>query len=93
MCVCEREGMYVKVCVCVAWYVVGHPLMMQWVVGSIRHCGPIELFLVPAGGKCCLVCGVVYVNDPLLLIKKKIAHISEWSFAILLSYMTLYSNK
>ena len=22
--------------------------MMRWVVGSILHCGPIELFLVPA---------------------------------------------
>ena len=29
-------------------FVVEHPLEVQWVVGSILHGGPIELFLVPA---------------------------------------------
>ena len=28
--------------------VVEHLLMVKWVVGSILHGGPIELFLVPA---------------------------------------------
>ena len=27
---------------------IEHPLIVQWVVGSIPHGGPIELFLVPA---------------------------------------------
>ena len=29
-------------------FVVEHPLEVHWVVGSILHGGPIELFLVPA---------------------------------------------
>ena len=27
---------------------LGHPLMVRWVIGSIPHGGPIELFLIPA---------------------------------------------
>ena len=29
----------------VAW--VKHPLLVPWVIGSIPHGGPIELFLIP----------------------------------------------
>ena len=44
-------------------YVVERPLMERLVVGSIRHGGPIELFLVP-------VYGIVHLKEPLLLIEK-----------------------
>ena len=53
--------------------------MVGWVVGSILHGGPIELFLVPASapglvykgrGMCYPVCGMVLIKDPLMLIKK-----------------------
>ena len=53
--------------------------MVRWVVGSILHGGPIELFLVPASdpqlvykcrGMCLPVCGMVHIKEPLLLIGK-----------------------
>ena len=53
--------------------------MVRWVVGSILHGGPIELFLVPASahdwcnkghGMCYPVCGMVHMKEPLLLIGK-----------------------
>ena len=37
--------------------------MVRWVVGSILHGVPIELFLVPA-----VVCGMVHIKERLLLI-------------------------
>ena len=58
---------------------VEHPLMMRWVVGSILHGGPFELFLVPASvprlvdkdrGKRYPVCGIVHIKEPLLPIGK-----------------------
>ena len=53
--------------------------MMRWVVGSILHGGPIELFLIPASaprlvhqdrGMCYPVCGMMHIKEPLLLIGK-----------------------
>ena len=53
--------------------------MVRWVVGSIPHGGPIELFLVPAStpqlvnkghDMCCPVCGMVHSKESLLLIGK-----------------------
>ena len=44
---------------------VEQPLMEQWVVGSIRHGGPTELFLIPASahyGMCYIVCGMVHIK-------------------------------
>ena len=52
--------------------------MVRWVVGSIPHGGPIELFLVPAKvlhdwcnkgrDMCYHVCGMMHIKEPLLLI-------------------------
>ena len=60
--------------------VVQHQLMKQWVVGSIPHGGPIELFshsswcyttcVTKGHGMCYPVCGMVHIKYPLLLIKK-----------------------
>ena len=54
--------------------------MVRWVVGSILHGGPIELFLVPAknsttGVKKVVVCvilfgGMMHIKEPLLLTGK-----------------------
>ena len=44
--------------------------MVQWVVGSILHGGPIELFLVPAKTGVTKACGMVHIKEPLLLIRK-----------------------
>ena len=49
--------------------------MVLWVVRSILHGGPTELFLVPDWynkdcGMCYPVCGVMYIKEPLLLIGK-----------------------
>ena len=53
--------------------------MVRWVVGSILHGGPIELFLVPAsvprlcnkgGGMYYPVCVMMHIKEPLLLIGK-----------------------
>ena len=44
--------------------------MVRWVVGSILHGGPIELFLVPASAPSYPVCGMVHIKEPLLLIRK-----------------------
>ena len=42
--------------------------MVQWVVGSILHGGPTELFLVPASVP---VCGMMHIKETLLLIGKE----------------------
>ena len=68
--------------------------MVRWVVGSIHHGGPIELFydLCNNGrGMCYPVCGMVHIKHPLLLIGKSSpssgssgfpVSLSEWSFTI-----------
>ena len=57
--------------------VVERLIMVQWVIRSIPHGGPIELFpasapqLVNKGyGMCYLVCGMLHTKEPLLLIGK-----------------------
>ena len=54
--------------------------MVRWVVGSILHGEPTELFLVPASapdwcnkgcGMCYAVCGMEHIKEPLLLIGKR----------------------
>ena len=58
--------------------VAEHPLLVQWVVGSIPHGGPIELFFVPASAPQLVYKGPWYVlfclwdnafKEPLMLIK------------------------
>ena len=55
--------------------------MVLWVVGSILHGGPIQLFLIPGQctmnvvkkkgcGICYHVCGIMHIKEPLLLIRK-----------------------
>ena len=53
--------------------------MVRWVVGSILHGGPIELFSFQpvlngwykkGRGMCYPVCGMVHIKEPLLLIDK-----------------------
>ena len=53
--------------------------MVRWVVGSILHGGPIELFLIPASApRICVskavvsysLCGMMHIKEPLLLIGK-----------------------
>ena len=55
--------------------------MVRWVVGSILHGGPIELFLVPNSdcfpdwfnkdrGMCYPVCGMMHIKEPLVVIGK-----------------------
>ena len=71
--------------------------MVQWVIGSILHGGPIELFLIPAWcnksrGLYYPICGMMYVKEPLLLFGKSSPwggsgfplSLSEWSFTICL---------
>ena len=59
--------------------VVESLLMVQWIIRSIPHGEPTELFLIPASvqhlvkkghGMCYPVCRMVHIKDPLLLIKK-----------------------
>ena len=74
--------------------------MVHWVVGSIPYGGPIELFLIPqyatAGAinavVCALLSDMVYIKDPLLLIRKSSSQrassvfpfsLSELSFTII----------
>ena len=54
--------------------------MVRWVIGSILHGGPIELFLVQpvfhdwcktGRGMCYPVCGMMHIKEPLLLIGKR----------------------
>ena len=58
--------------------VVARTLIVRWVDRSIPYGGPTELFIVPASAPKRLnqdrgmhppVCGMVYINDPLLLIE------------------------
>ena len=73
--------------------------MVIWVIGSISHGGPIELFPASAlrldnkgSGICYPVCGMVYIKYPLLLIGKSSSYggsgfpisLSKWSFTICL---------
>ena len=52
--------------------------MVRWVVGSILHGGPIELFLVrqcsttgiTGRGMCYPVCGMSHIKELLLLIER-----------------------
>ena len=55
--------------------------MVRWVIGSILHGGPTELFLIPANwldwckkgcGMCYPVCAMMHIKEPLLLIGKSI---------------------
>ena len=75
--------------------------MVRWVVGSIFHGGPIELFLVSASAPRLVyypVCGMMHIKEPLLLIGKSNPcggsgfplSLSEWSVNICL---TLYNRK
>ena len=73
--------------------------MVQWVIGSICHGGPIEYFLVqPVLHNCCnkgcgmcyLVSVMMHVKEPLLLIRKSSPCgfpflLSEWYFTICLT--------
>ena len=75
--------------------------MVRWVIGSILHGGPIELFLVPASAPraishssmCYPVCGMVHIKKTLPLFGKSILcggngfplSLSEWSFTICLT--------
>ena len=52
--------------------IVEHLLVVQWVIGSICHGGPNELFLVPSSapqlcnkgcGMCYPVCGMVHIKE------------------------------
>ena len=65
--------------------------MVLWVIGSILHGGPIELFLVPASapcGMCYPVCGMMHIKEPVLLTGNSSPvggsgfppSLSEWSF-------------
>ena len=76
--------------------------MVQWVVGSFLHGGPIELFHVPASaprgrGMCYPVCGMVHIKEPLLLIRKSSPcggsgfplSLSEWSFTYVRRHITV----
>ena len=71
--------------------------MVRWVVGSIRHGGPLSyLSFQPVlhdwcnKGMCYPVCGIVHIKEPLLLIGKSSPYggsgfplsLSEWSFTI-----------
>ena len=53
---------------------VRHPLMLQWVVGSIPHGGPIPAsapnWINKGCGMCYPVYGMVYMKETLLLINK-----------------------
>ena len=54
-------------------------VMVRWVVGSILHVGPYDLFSFQpvlhdwgnkGFGMCHPICGIVHIKDPLLLIEK-----------------------
>ena len=69
---------------------MGRPIDPSWG-------GPIELFFVPASdkgrGMCYPVCGMVHINEPLMLIEKSSPcggsgfplSLTEWSFTICLA--------
>ena len=66
--------------------------MVRWVVGSILHGGPIDLYLVPASVPqpwyVLSGTGIMHIKEPLLLIGKSSPFggcgfplsLSEWSF-------------
>ena len=58
---------------------VEHPLIGQWVIGSIPHGGPIDYFSFQlvlhdwsnkGRGMCYPVCRMVHIKEPLLLMGK-----------------------
>ena len=62
--------------------------MEQWIIGSIPHGVPIEVFLVPASAHnwcnkghvmCYPVCGKMHIKEPLLLIER-VAHLAAARF-------------
>ena len=70
-------------------YIVEHPLTVRWVIRSIPHRGPIQLFLVSAMlydwynkgcGMCYPVCGMVHITDSFLLIKKLVPIVAAVGF-------------
>ena len=76
--------------------------MVRWVVGSILHDGPIELFSFQPvlhdwfnkdRGMCYPVCGMMHIKEPLLLIGKSSLcgrfplSLSEWSFMYVCVYI------
>ena len=76
--------------------------MVQLVIGSILHDGPmIELFLDWCNMGCSMcypVCGIVHIKDPFLLIEKSsrcsggsgfLLSLSEWSFTIRPTHITI----
>ena len=56
----------------------GRSLMVRWVVGSIPHGGPIELFLVPASAP-------QLVYQMLWYVLSCLWDLAEWSFTICLT--------
>ena len=52
--------LYIYIYIYIYILMVERPLMVRWVVGSIPHGGPIELFLVPASSPTFGVTKVVY---------------------------------
>ena len=68
--------------------------MVRWVVGSILHGGPIEIFLVPSvlhdccnkdRGMCYPVSGMVHIQDHILLIGKSSPCSGDSGFPLSLS--------
>ena len=62
--------------------------MVQWVVGSILHGGPIELLSIQPvlhdwcnkrHGMCYPICGMMHIKEPLLLIEKN-SHVAAAGF-------------
>ena len=75
--------------------------MVRWVIESILHGGPIELFSTTGVTKavvCVILSGMMHIKEPLLLIGKSSpcggsrfpVSLSEWSFTICL---TPYNRK
>ena len=75
--------------------------MVRWVIGSILHGGPIDLFLAPVSSPRLVyypVCGMMHIKEPLLLIGNSSLcggsgfplSLSEWPFTIC---MTPYNRK
>ena len=98
---CMYVSMYVARYACI--HVVERSLMVRWVVGSILHgVDPLSYFSFQpvlhdwwnkGRGMCYHVCGMVHINEPLLLIDKSSLcggsgfpfSLSEWSLTICLT--------
>ena len=58
--------------------------MVRWIIGSILHGGPIELFLVPVSAPTKAVgCVMMHIKEPLLLSRKSSPYGGSW-FPLLL---------